>query len=255
MKPKLSNYWKDVAWLFAAFLTMFALGTWYGQCRGDEVHASPQSSSTWHAPKAPARDFATPPTDGPNPPEVQDPGQPQPPAPAPNPSPNPEPGTPPAPTKVPGKSRLTTTSESEGGLIINSNSGVIYLNSPGAQPPALASAPVPTVAAYPLIPGPLTDQQYLSLAKRIGGGLYYAVTGNCPGKAKAAASPQMYAMVPTQAVQAVPVQMAQAPAPPPVAAAPMYVMPPQSPVYAAPQYAVQPQPEAPRKSSWCPWKK
>lgn len=245
-----SNFWKDFALFCAAFLVIFALGLWAGRCRGDEVHASPQSSSTWRAASAPRRaadGFSTPPTDGPNPPEVKDPGTVPPPTPTiPDPNPSPEP-TP----KAPGKSRLATTAESEGGTIINSNSGVIYLNSPGAlaTPSTLQAAmPTPTMAAYPLIPGPLTDQQYVGLAKRIGGGLYYAVTGCCPGsKATPAASPQVFAMMPTQGVQAFPVQMMQAPAAAPVAA-PMYVMAPQSPVYAAPQYAVVP--ETPKKKCW-----
>lgn len=254
---------------FLAFaLVLAALSSWLigcagcPTCQGAEwrAAASPQSQSDDVPPPPPPRpharpivpqdDFATPPTDGPDPADTQ-------------------PSTPPAPPTQPTtpKGRTRLVKETDGGIVIeNSGSGSVILNSPGATPPAPAEAQAPAVAApqllasYPLIPGPLSDAQVLGLAKRIGGGLYYAVTGKCPApKASTVQVPVAtsyvqqvhYATVPVQTVQ-----VASAPQYVTVAAAPQFVPAatapaPTPPLYALPQAAPQPvyaTPQTPRKS-------
>jgi|GEM_PF-5668967 len=171
-----------------------------------------------------ADDFATPPVDGPD--ELVDMGDEE---------PEPELEVPVRPKKKKARTRLVK--ETDGGMVIEQHgSGAIYLNSPGVQPhaqtqvPALA-AQVPLMAAapaVPIIPGPFTDAQVFGMAKRVGGGLYYAFTGKCPTfKPKAAVAPAVgvgyvqqtsIALVPQTSYAAVPVQTL-APVQVPVAAA------------------------------------
>lgn len=236
------------------------------QAQADDDEAPPPPAVARRGPHArpiaQADEFATPPTDGPDPNEPTDD----------------EPEAPPAPKvrKTKGKTRLLK--ETDGGLVIEQHgSGAIYLNSPGAQPPVQAPAQAAVVAqaplvaaapvATPIIPGPFTDAQVFGIARRIGGGLYYAATGKCPPlKAKAAAVQTVavpavttayvqqtsYALVPQTTLAAVPVQTV---APVPVAAAPLqYLTPAATPLPPLPAAAPTPQtplasPQAaPRKS-------
>jgi collagen type IV alpha len=249
-----------------------------GPCQGAEATASPQSnpqSPGWApvgnrepvpTPPVPRHDFGTPPTDQ-TPDEVTPP---PPPAPGPAPVP-PEPAVPPPAPPVargPVKSRTstTTTTDSEGaGIVISGNSAPVNFYSPGAQPataPAVGMQPQP--AALPIVPiltavagTPAGQSLMRTAAQRIGGGIYYAATGICPGKSAApvAAAPQMMALqsvttlqaVPVQAVQyvqqAAPVLVQQAPQYVPVAAPQVVQAAPQ----AQPMALAAPTPLAPKK--------
>lgn len=185
------------------------------------------------------------------------------------------------------------------GLIVNqTGNGSVSINSPGAPvaPPAAAAFPLlardafatppvgvvaptvvtaPTTVATPIIPGPLTDSQYVGLFKRLGGAGYYALTGKCPTfpfsaarKARRAAAvvpvagaavvpTTSYAVIPTTSYAQVPVtSMATVPvtsyqAVPLPAQAPLYAVPQAAPQYApqaAPQYAPQPPTPSPQAS-------
>jgi hypothetical protein len=136
-------------------------------------HAVPGKARPW--PSAPARDaFTTPPTD------------------ARDEAPEPEP-----------KLDLAQVLKDKGLVVNQTGNGSISINSPGqAAPPAVAAFPyrdafttppvavptaptttlvtAPTTVATPIIPGPLTDQQYVGIFKRLAGAGYYAATGKCP---------------------------------------------------------------------------
>ena len=248
-----------------------------GTCQGAEMPPTPSAQAPaedatppmprWRAVAKPSNDFATPPTDG------EDPT---------TPAPAPTTPTTPTPPATPPRVKTSKTRDVEGAAIVidQSGNGTIAINSTA---PALPASVVPTVAttapAYPILPVPIPDAQAVGIFKRVGGGLYYAVTGKCPtskASAPAAASAVIpvgtstvqlahYATVPVQTVpvQTVPVQTVQAPQVgyyPAPAAPQLYTaqLPPPSPMlYALPAAAPQPSPQsaamapdpaAPRKS-------
>lgn len=200
----------QIRWLAALGLVAVAGCATCQPCKA--IEPSPQS------PRAtPQRDDAAPPPPraprfDPPPPEDELP-------------PLPVPTQPPAERKKSGKIVRTTRTETEGEatyIEVNAPNASINVNSPGASAPAASAAP----QQYPLIPVPVPDSMIAAAARRVGGGLYYAFTGNCPP----AKAPRYEMAVPVQAVQYQPVMMqavpVQAPAP---AAAPVPMAAPQAP--------------------------
>lgn len=115
--------------------------------------------------------------------------------------------------------RLTKTREVDGQAIVieqNAPGTIVFgdatnpanpvpqqLPAPSSFPaPAALAAPAVMAAApaYPLIPGPVPDSLIYAAAKRIGGGLYYAVTGKCPAPKAAAVQATTFATAPAAAV-------------------------------------------------------
>jgi hypothetical protein len=161
--------------------------------------------------------FATPPTDEADTPEASD-------ADATDPTPAPviPPSVKPArPIKKTGRIRTAKTRDVEGEALVieQTGNGTIMVNSEGTSPaPGVASAPAQMVMpvsyvqpqAYPLIPGPLPDAQAIGLAKRVGGSLWYLVTGKCPTPKASAVAPAAtggFATAPVSMMQmALPVQ-------------------------------------------------
>jgi hypothetical protein len=236
------------ALVFAVFAVVFCLaGCACTSCRADvqaspQTQSSPQSQATprpWRgAPRAPEPNpgsprnaFETPPSDGgpdPTAPIEPPPAPPAPPAPT-----GPAPTNPPAPAPAPGKARMSSTAETENGNIITSNSGTIYLNSPGASPGAAPASSLvmttPQIATYPILPGPLPDSQAIGLGKRLAGGLFYLATGHCPTKPAAVVpASTAYLAVPQTTVAMVPVSV------PTVQAMPMVMQQPAPVVMQAP---------------------
>jgi hypothetical protein len=221
-----------IRWLAALGLASVAGCATCRECGAVEPRPTAQAS-------AQADDAATPPPKAPRftaPPAEED----LPPLPVP---------TPPAPEtrKKSGRIVRTTRTEVEGeATIIEQHApGTIIVGSPGANAPAAA----PVVAAvqpqsYPVLPVPVPDSLILAAARRVGGGLYYAVTGQCPPPRA-----QRYeAVVPVTEVryQRVPLSVQAAPVP---AAAPVVFAAPSPPPAAAPQPQafVAPSPQAPHK--------
>lgn len=181
------------------------------------------------------------------------------------------------------KSRVRTTREVEGAAVVIEQSapGTIILGdatnpvpqqlpAPSSYPaPAALAAPAVMAAApaYPLIPGPVPDSLIYAAAKRIGGGLYYAVTGKCPPPKLAAVQPTTFATAPASAVipvtHMVPVQHVVTSYQPVTSYAAVPMAAPVQPASYVPQQAPQPQaapqppaaptpqasPQAPRKRS------
>jgi hypothetical protein len=242
-----------------SLLGVFGLLLWLGGCASCptcqaaewQAVASEQAPPPPPAPN-PAKDFATPPTDAPA----------TPPAPAPS---TPNASTPTAPTPAPSVPATNGTFkkqvEAQGvGIVIEANSGTIVLNSPGvgtpapasAARPALDQAPTASDGALAVILAPAVEQASQGILKRLGGGLYYAVTGQCPPKPAATTSvtpaASATALVPVQSYAQVPVQtvaltahVATAPQP-----TPGYYLLPATPA-AAPAAPVLATPQAPRK--------
>lgn len=152
----------------------------------------------------------------------------------------------PTPPRETGKIVKTTRTETSGAAnYIEVNApGTVVIGSPGATVPGAVAAAAPAQAqAYPIVPVPVPDSLIMAAARRVGGGLYYTLTGNCPPPR----APKLQAVVPvtTTSYQMVPVQtMAMAPAQamvPMAAPAPVQV---QAAPYVAP---VAPSPQAPHK--------
>jgi len=199
--------------------------------------------------------------------------------------------TPPIPAPVAPKAkkprvRLTKTREVDGQAIVieqNAPGTIVFgdatnpanpvpqqLPAPSSFPaPAALAAPAVMAAApaYPLIPGPVPDSLIYAAAKRIGGGLYYAVTGKCPPPKLAAVQPTTFATAPASAVipvtHMVPVQHVVTSYQPVTSYAAVPMAAPVQPASYVPQQAPQPQaapqppaaptpqasPQAPRKRS------